>query len=143
MKGKRRMRFMALSAAVLLTLSGTCLASAEGESFLRVATAAAGTPTIDGTMDEVWKSATEYETTEDRLFMEGNENFGKAAKGKFRVLWDSQNLYVYAQVTDPVLNADNELPHMQDSICIQVEEDGSQKGAFEPNVDKNFFVNYR
>ena len=127
MKGKRRMRFMALSAAVLLTLSGTCLASAEGESFLRVATAAAGTPTIDGTMDEVWKSATEYENKKQDssgdhkqqdhhprgaccIFPQlGKEAFGKAAKGKFRVLWDSQNLYVYAQVTDPVLNADNEL----------------------------------
>ncbi len=58
--------------------------------------AASGTVQIDGKIDDAWKNAPELRVD---TFTMGKS--GTNAQGIARVLWDSKNLYVLVEVTDP------------------------------------------
>lgn len=95
-----------------------------------------GKPKIDAQMDEVWKNAPEYIT--DR-YVQGTK--GKVAYAKFRVLWDEESIYVWAEVYDSLLNKDNTNPWEQDSIEIFVDE-GNEKASSYDNNDAQYRVNF-
>lgn len=61
--------------------------------------AATGTPTIDGKMDDAYKAAPEIAIN---VMTSGD---GKTS-GTARVLWDSNNIYVFFDITDPVFSTE-------------------------------------
>lgn len=68
-------------------------------------TAVYGTPVIDGIMDDVWLSAPVVELTMDNYESIGGSYVargpgGFAAGAQFRVMWDEENLYLFADVAD-------------------------------------------
>ena len=85
-------KFSTLALAALLVTALSVSASAAN-SF----EAATGTPTIDGKMDDAYKAAPEIAIN---VKTSGD---GKTS-GTARVLWDSNNIYVFFDVTDPVLS---------------------------------------
>ena len=87
-------KFSTLALAALLVTALSVSASAAN-SF----EAATGTPTIDGKMDDAYKAAPEIAIN---VKTSGD---GKTS-GTARVLWDSNNIYVFFDVTDPVLSTE-------------------------------------
>jgi endo-1,4-beta-xylanase len=102
----------------------------------QTAVAKYGKPKIDAQMDEVWKSAMEYVT--DR-YVSGTK--GKVAYAKFRVLWDEDSIYVWAEVYDSLLNKDNTNPWEQDSVEIFVDEGNEKASSYDAN-DAQYRVNF-
>mgnify|MGYP004625448665 CR=1 FL=1 len=82
----------ALAALMVTALS---ISASAANSF----EAATGTPTIDGKMDDAYKAAPEIAIN---VKTSGD---GKTS-GTARVLWDSSNIYVFFDVTDPVLSTE-------------------------------------
>ncbi|MBQ5339390.1 MAG: endo-1,4-beta-xylanase [Oscillospiraceae bacterium] len=58
--------------------------------------AASGAPVIDGKIDDIWQNAKELKIDNFTMGKKGTN-----AQGTARVLWDSKNLYVLVEVTDP------------------------------------------
>ena len=65
-----------------------------------------GTPVVDGELDDIWKTASVY--TVDKTPVIRDESLDpdidwnpRNVKGTFRLLWDENNLYVYAEINDP------------------------------------------
>lgn len=91
-------RILALSLILVLAISAAALAKPEF-------TAVYGTPVIDGILDEVWKNAPVVELTMDNYEAIGGSYVargpgGFAAGGRFRVMWDEENLYLFADIAD-------------------------------------------
>ena len=82
----------ALAALMVTALS---ISASAANSF----EAATGTPTIDGKMDDAYKAAPEIAIN---VKTSGD---GKTS-GTARVLWDSNNIYVFFDITDPVLSTE-------------------------------------
>ena len=80
----------ALAALLVAALSVSASAANSFE-------AATGTPTIDGKMDDAYKAAPEIAIN---VKTSGD---GKTS-GTARVLWDSNNIYAFFDITDPVLS---------------------------------------
>lgn len=80
----------ALAALLVAALSVSASAANSFE-------AATGTPTIDGKMDDAYKAAPEIAIN---VKTSGD---GKTS-GVARVLWDSNNIYAFFDITDPVLS---------------------------------------
>lgn len=127
----KRFRFLLILALILL---GLFLSLTFGQTL--TATAKYGKPKIDAVMDDVWKTTEEYIT--DR-YVQGVK--GKVAYAKFRVLWDEESIYVWAEVYDPVINKDNSNPWEQDSIEIFVDE-GNEKATSYDRNDAQYRVNF-
>ncbi|MBO9600038.1 MAG: endo-1,4-beta-xylanase [Cohnella sp.] len=88
----------------------------------KTATAAKGTPTIDGTMDDVWNttSSIAIDVVQPNNTKEGTIMPAASA----RMLWDDENLYVFAQVAkDPSepLDKGNANPWEHDSVEVVVD----------------------
>ena len=92
-----------------------------------------GTITVDGELDDAWKDAVEVTL--------GNKTDNPQATAKVKVLWDEQNLYVYAEVTDSDLNKDNEEVHQQDSLEVFIDETNSKAAEYN-NATKQYRINY-
>ncbi|MCR4695886.1 MAG: endo-1,4-beta-xylanase [Lachnospiraceae bacterium] len=91
------------------------------------------TITVDGELDDAWKDAVEVSLN--------NKTDNPQASGKFKVLWDETNLYVYAEVTDSDLNKDSGEVHEQDSVEVFIDETNSK--ALEYNdATKQYRINY-
>ena len=92
-----------------------------------------GTITVDGELDDAWNNAAEVTL--------GNKTDNPQATAKVKVLWDEQNFYVYAEVTDPDLNKDNEEVHQQDSLEVFIDETNSKAAEYN-NATKQYRINY-
>ena len=57
------------------------------------------------------------------------------------MLWDEENLYVYATVEDAVLNKQNEEVHQQDSIEVFIDELNTKNSSYGPE-NKQYRINY-
>ncbi len=94
----------------------------EPLSFLEVVEAEVA-PTIDGTIDEVWESATVVETGKQ---VEGSTG----ASATVRTLWRGDELYVLMEVTDPVIDVTGSDPWIQDSVEIYVDGGNFKNGPY-------------
>ena len=94
-----------------------------------------GTPVIDGQRDPVWDQAAELSTD---VWVEGQGG----ATAKFRTLWDDQYLYVYAEVTDPLLSDASSNPWEQDSVEIFVDQNNGKTEIYEAD-DGQYRINYK
>ena len=88
-----------------------------------IAQAAYGTPTIDGKIDDVWADAPQIAI--DKLSSESG------ATGTAKILWDKKNIYVLAQVKDPVLSVASPNTYEQDSVEIFIDENGHKTSSYE------------
>lgn len=89
--------------------------------------ASAGTPTIDGEIDELWANAQEIKTEELK-------NPDDVATAKVKLLYDADTLYVLAQVSDPKIMTDNKNPWECDSIEFFIDENKSQGSSYDSNT---------
>ena len=95
----------------------------------KTAEAEYGTPTIDGTIDEIWDKATAIDFPWDRQNCT-RDNLAKAMvyadpeKAPYaKMLWDENNLYVLAVVHDEKLVVDKNLPiYNRDGVEIYIDE---------------------
>lgn len=94
----------------------------EPLSFLEVVEAEVA-PTIDGTIDEVWESATVVETGKQ---VEG----ATGATATVRTLWRDDELYVLMEVADPVIDVSGSDPWIQDSVEIYVDGGNFKNGPY-------------
>ena len=92
-----------------------------------------GIPVVDGLEDSVWSHAVTLHT--ETLI------FGSGATAQVRTLWDSGHLYIYADVTDPVLSAVSPNPWEQDSIEFFVDQNNGKTQSYEPD-DGQYRVNF-
>ncbi|MEV5025397.1 endo-1,4-beta-xylanase [Paenibacillus sp. LPE1-1-1.1] len=102
----------------------------------KLASAAYGTPAIDGNMDDAWANAAVY-TTEVLV----EQNNGAVAKADFRTMWDKEHLYVYAVVTDSLLSDAISNDWEQDSVEIFVDQNNGKTASYQDD-DGQYRINY-
>jgi endo-1,4-beta-xylanase len=100
----------------------------------RIAKAAFGRPVVDGLEDRIWRHAEEIRTTTQVIGAGG-------ASARVRTLWDHGSLYVYAEVTDPILSATAANPWEQDSIEVFVDQNNGKTEQYESD-DGQYRVNF-
>lgn len=91
-----------------------------------------GTAIVDGTMEKAWGRATTIPMTID---------LGTNTEAMAKLMWDENYLYLYADVTDPVLNSDSANAHEKDSVEIFIDENNHKSTSYEED-DKQYRVNY-
>jgi endo-1,4-beta-xylanase len=97
--------------------------------------AIAGTPTIDGEMDPSWQKANSFNT---KVVL----GTGKVASAKVRTMWDENNVYLYAEVTDPVLSAISVNPWEQDSLEVFIDQNYARTPVYQDD-DAQYRANYK
>lgn len=102
----------------------------------RTANAIKGTPTIDGEKDAIWNDAPEFSINNYIMAWQG-------ASAKCKALWDENNLYIYAEVTDGVLSDKANDAYNQDSVEIFIDENNKKTPYFEDHGDAHYRVNYK
>ncbi len=110
----------------------------QAQSETRVLHAAPGTPTIDGTVDEAWDAAP-VAVTDRYCASESTLDANKAAKAKFRCMWDEKHVYVLAQVTDAELNNDGVEDWQNDSVEVFIDENLARASSYD-NDDAQYRV---
>lgn len=98
------------------------------------AEAVRGTPVVDGEKDAIWQSAAEMAT--DR-FVIGDSG----ATAKVRTMWDAERLYVWAEVTDPLLSKQSANAHEQDSVEIFVDQNNAASAVYQAE-DGQYRINF-
>ena len=87
---------------------------------------------IDGEADREWDKAVAIPLT---------INLGASVTADAKVLWDDENLYVYATVKDPVLNKDSGEAYQQDSLEVFIDENNAKTESYDDD-DKQYRINY-
>lgn len=93
-----------------------------------------GTPVIDGDLDELWNNAKAFSTD---VWVEGKDS----ATAKVRTMWDKNNLYVIADVTDSVLNKANANAWEQDSVEIFLDQNNNKSSSYQED-DSQIRINF-
>lgn len=91
-----------------------------------------GTAVIDGEKDASWNKAVTIPLT---------INLGSNVSANAKALWDKNNLYVYAEVKDPVLNKDATQAHEQDSLEVFIDENNGKTASYDED-DKQYRINF-
>ena len=91
-----------------------------------------GTISVDADADAVWGNAVNIPLTID---------IGSEASANAKVLWDDDNLYVYATVNDAVLDKTGAQTHEQDSLEVFIDEDNGKTASYGED-DKQYRINY-
>lgn len=91
-----------------------------------------GTISIDADADAAWGNAVNIPLT---------INKGSEASANAKVLWDDDNLYVYATVNDAVLDKTGAQTHEQDSLEVFIDEDNGKTASYGED-DKQYRINY-
>lgn len=91
-----------------------------------------GTITVDGEEDAAWKGAVTIPLT---------INIGSKVSADAKVLWDNNNLYVYAVIKDSVLDKTGGEKHEQDSLEVFIDEDNGKTVSYGED-DKQYRINY-
>ncbi|MGG1514444.1 sugar-binding protein [Paenibacillus oryzisoli] len=99
------------------------------------ATAAKGTPVIDGQIEDVWS------TTEGFQALYLSDYTRPAPLATVRLLWGEHNLYVLAEVKDDNLNATGGNLWEHDSMEFFVDENDAKTTSFQSD-DRHYRVNY-
>ncbi|MFB9328840.1 endo-1,4-beta-xylanase [Paenibacillus aurantiacus] len=101
----------------------------------KVAESIFGTPQVDGVMDAAWNNAAELATG---IWVEG----ASGSTAKFRTMWDADNLYVYAVVTDAKLSDASANAYEQDSVELFVDQNNGKTESYEDD-DGQYRINYK
>ncbi|SDY28353.1 Endo-1,4-beta-xylanase, GH35 family [Evansella caseinilytica] len=101
---------------------------------VKITEALYGTPEINGEMDAVWEDALVIHTD---VWVEGEQG----ATAKVRTLWDEENLYVFAEVTDSLLTKRSSNVWEHDSVEIFIDQN-NEKTAYYQSDDGQFRVNF-
>lgn len=91
-----------------------------------------GIISIDADADAAWGNAVNIPLT---------INKGSEASANAKVLWDDDNLYVYATVKDAVLDKTGAQTHEQDSLEVFIDEDNGKTASYGGD-DKQYRINY-
>lgn len=91
-----------------------------------------GTISVDADADAAWGNAVNIPFT---------INKGSEASANAKVLWDDDNLYVYATVNDAVLDKTGAQTHEQDSLEVFIDEDNGKTASYGED-DKQYRINY-
>ena len=91
-----------------------------------------GTISVDGEEDAAWNNAVNIPLT---------INKDSEASANAKVLWDDDNLYVYATVNDAVLDKTGAQTHEQDSLEVFIDEDNGKTASYGED-DKQYRINY-
>lgn len=91
-----------------------------------------GTISVDADADAAWHNAVNIPLT---------INQGSEASANAKVLWDDDNLYVYATVKDAVLDKTGAQTHEQDSLEVFIDEDNGKTASYGED-DKQYRINY-
>lgn len=91
-----------------------------------------GTISVDADADAAWGNAINIPLT---------INKGSEASANAKVLWDDDNLYVYATVNDAVLDKTGAQTHEQDSLEVFIDEDNGKTASYGED-DKQYRINY-
>lgn len=91
-----------------------------------------GIISIDADADAAWGNAVNIPLT---------INKGSEASANAKVLWDDDNLYVYATVKDAVLDKTGTQTHEQDSLEVFIDEDNGKTASYGED-DKQYRINY-
>jgi len=100
----------------------------------KLTTAEKGTVTVDAEIDSIWSTA-KSETTD--IITQGTE----PAKATYKTLWDSEYIYVLADVKDPLLSDASTNAWEQDSIEIFVDENFHRSVSYEAD-DGQYRINF-
>ena len=91
-----------------------------------------GTISVDGEEDAAWDNAVNIPLT---------INKDSEASANAKVLWDDDNLYVYATVKDAALDKTGAQTHEQDSLEVFIDEDNGKTASYGED-DKQYRINY-
>ena len=91
-----------------------------------------GTISVDADADAAWGNAVNIPLT---------INKDSEASANAKVLWDDDNLYVYATVNDAVLDKTGAQTHEQDSLEVFIDEDNGKTASYGED-DKQYRINY-
>lgn len=91
-----------------------------------------GTISVDADADAAWGNAVNIPLT---------INKGSEASANAKVLWDDDNLYVYATVKDAALDKTGAQKHEQDSLEVFIDEDNGKTASYGED-DKQYRINY-
>ena len=91
-----------------------------------------GTISVDGYADAAWDNAVNIPLT---------INKGSEASANAKVLWDDDNLYVYATIKDAALDKTGAQTHEQDSLEVFIDEDNGKTASYGED-DKQYRINY-
>lgn len=91
-----------------------------------------GTISVDADADAAWGNAVNIPLT---------INKGSEASANAKVLWDDDNLYVYATVKDAALDKTGAQTHEQDSLEVFIDEDNGKTASYGED-DKQYRINY-
>lgn len=91
-----------------------------------------GTISVDADADAAWGNAVNIPLT---------INKGSEASANAKILWDDDNLYVYATVKDAVLDKTGAQTHEQDSFEVFIDEDNGKTASYGED-DKQYRINY-
>lgn len=94
-----------------------------------------GTVKIDGEKDAIWDKVASIQTK--------TVTMGKAgAEASFKLLWDQKFLYVWAEVSDPVLSDASGNAHEQDSVEVFIDQNNAKSGNYQAD-DAQYRVNFK
>lgn len=91
-----------------------------------------GIISIDADADAAWGNAVNIPLT---------INKGSEASANAKVLWDDDNLYVYATIKDAALDKTGAQTHEQDSLEVFIDEDNGKTASYGED-DKQYRINY-
>lgn len=91
-----------------------------------------GTILVDADADAAWGNAVNIPLT---------INKGSEVSANAKVLWDDDNLYVYATIKDAALDKTGAQTHEQDSLEVFIDEDNGKTASYGED-DKQYRINY-
>ncbi|MCI7087011.1 MAG: endo-1,4-beta-xylanase [Lachnobacterium sp.] len=91
-----------------------------------------GTISVDADTDAAWNNAVNIPLT---------INKGSEASADAKVLWDDDNLYVYATIKDAVLDKTGAQTHERDSLEVFIDEDNGKTASYGED-DKQYRIDY-
>ena len=100
-----------------------------------------GIISIDADADAAWGNAVNIPLTikKENFFL--IQWYPDEASANAKVLWDDDNLYVYATVKDAVLDKTGAQTHEQDSLEVFIDEDNGKTASYGED-DKQYRINY-
>ncbi|MBR6386131.1 MAG: endo-1,4-beta-xylanase [Ruminococcus sp.] len=89
-----------------------------------LAEAVAGTPVIDGKIDDIWENAPVINVNNYSMGTDG-------ATGVSRMLWDKRYIYILTEVKDPVLGKSSTNAYEQDTVEVFLDENNHKTSSYE------------